>query len=349
MHVAPSDTMIVRVGLNSSVETDSALAAWWPANGEVHEMVRGNHDVEFLPRGSAFAAGQVAQGFSFNGSDHYGRTPAHADLDIGASTAGLTIEFWAKTVQVGTRDASLLHWGVPGVSDGVQVRQADNAGRNLAVYLTDTSGVGHSWEVGGIVASDTWVHVAITYIRTTGIARVYKNGVLVYEGNHGVFRPRTNLPLYFGANKDGNDRYLGVFDEICLYTRPLSMSDVQAIHAAGSSGKAPLDDNQPPVVSAGPDIAVLNPAAVVPLSGTVTDDGRPMGHPLTIAWSKVEGPGTVTFTDPSAPSSTATFNAPGTYVLRLSARDIMHVAVTTPAAPGARIVETGPLATEPPC
>src|SRR5690606_5985306 len=117
-----------------------------------------------------------------------------------------------------------------------------------------------------------------------------------------------------------------VLDEICLYRRPLSMSEVQQICFAGSNGKAPLDENKPPEVSAGADVAVLHAASPVTLGGTVTDDGRPLGYPLTIAWSKVEGPGSVSFEDAASAATTATFSVPGTYVLRLSARDAMHVA-----------------------
>jgi hypothetical protein len=61
------------------------------------------------------------------------------------------------------------------------------------------------------------------------------------------------------------------------------------------------------------------------LNGTVTDDGLPAGGALTAAWSVVSGPGAVAFSSPSStnaqPVSSATFNAPGTYVLRLTASD----------------------------
>ncbi|MEO7799737.1 MAG: Ig-like domain-containing protein, partial [Opitutaceae bacterium] len=92
--IALSDTVEVRIGVTGSVAIPPGLAAWWPANGELHEIVHGNHDPEFLPNGVSYGEGKVAQGFLFNGTDHYGRTPAHGDLDIGASTAGMTIEFW---------------------------------------------------------------------------------------------------------------------------------------------------------------------------------------------------------------------------------------------------------------
>jgi PKD repeat protein len=75
------------------------------------------------------------------------------------------------------------------------------------------------------------------------------------------------------------------------------------------------------------------------LSGTATDDGLPSGT-LTTTWSKVSGPGTVTFGNVSATSTTASFSAAGTYVLQLAASDTAltstsSVTITVNAAPPA--------------
>jgi RHS repeat-associated protein len=80
-------------------------------------------------------------------------------------------------------------------------------------------------------------------------------------------------------------------------------------------------DNLPPVVSAGPDKSVTLPDDTVTLDGAITDDGRPVGVPLTVAWSKVSGPGNVTFAEPNQATTTATFSAAGSYTLRLTAND----------------------------
>ena len=79
--------------------------------------------------------------------------------------------------------------------------------------------------------------------------------------------------------------------------------------------------NRPPVVSAGPDQQVSLPNQAT-MQGTVSDDGRPNppGN-VTTAWSQVSGPGTASFTDASSPTTTVSFPAAGTYVLRLTADD----------------------------
>ena len=58
------------------------------------------------------------------------------------------------------------------------------------------------------------------------------------------------------------------------------------------------------------------------LTATVTDDGlpNPPGK-VTFAWTKVTGPGSVTFANSAATSTTALFSLSGTYTLRFSAND----------------------------
>ena len=80
--------------------------------------------------------------------------------------------------------------------------------------------------------------------------------------------------------------------------------------------------NNAPQVNAGPDQIIVYPDTDVTLDGTVTDDGIP--NPpgvLTTTWSKISGPGDVTFGDASAVDTTATFSVFGTYILRLTAND----------------------------
>ena len=79
--------------------------------------------------------------------------------------------------------------------------------------------------------------------------------------------------------------------------------------------------NQAPVVNAGTAQTVTLPAGAT-LSGSATDDGLP--NPpgaLTYAWSKVSGPGTVSFGNTANASTTASFSIAGSYVLRLTAND----------------------------
>jgi hypothetical protein len=79
--------------------------------------------------------------------------------------------------------------------------------------------------------------------------------------------------------------------------------------------------NEPPVVSAGLDQTISLPSSAN-LDGTISDDGLP-NPPATVtsSWTKVSGPGTVTFGNAAAVDTTATFSVAGVYVLRLTASD----------------------------
>jgi len=98
----------------------------------------------------------------------------------------------------------------------------------------------------------------------------------------------------------------------------------------------------PPVVNAGTAQAIVLPVNSVTLHGTVSDDG--LIGPLTMGWTKLSGPGTVTFGNAAAASTTATFSTNGTYVLQLTASDGLvstsdHVTI---------VVDSPPKITQPP-
>ena len=79
--------------------------------------------------------------------------------------------------------------------------------------------------------------------------------------------------------------------------------------------------NQAPAVEAGASQAVTLPARSVALAGSASDDGLPTAATLAYRWTVASGPGAVHFADTHSPTTTASFDAPGPYVLRLTASD----------------------------
>jgi hypothetical protein len=110
----------------------------------------------------------------------------------------------------------------------------------------------------------------------------------------------------------------------------------------------PLGGNGPPVVDAGPAQTLEWPANSATLDGFVSDDGHP--HPpstVLSVWSQLEGPGSVTFADTGSPDTTATFSAPGAYVLQLvgddsAAQTADTVAITVNHSVTLSVSSTGP-------
>jgi RHS repeat-associated protein len=110
------------------------------------------------------------------------------------------------------------------------------------------------------------------------------------------------------------------FPQTGTYVFTLTASDSVLTTSASVTVTVQPQVNQPPVVNAGSGQTIQLPQTTVTLNGSATDDGLPNGT-LTIAWSKLSGPATVTFSSPSTAVTQATFSTAGTYTLQLSAND----------------------------
>jgi RHS repeat-associated protein len=165
------------------------------------------------------------------------------------------------------------------------------------------------------------MHVAVTYDRGLGQAKIYVNGVLRDTQNVGTNLMSTAGDFYLGQVPGSANYYAGQLDEISLYQRPLDPEEVYNLFVSGSTGKCPHDLNHPPVVYAGPDFSLASTNTVGTLNGIATDDGLPVGSVLRINWSVFNGPGSVAFANPNSPATTATFSTNGLYVLQLTAND----------------------------
>jgi uncharacterized protein len=101
------------------------------------------------------------------------------------------------------------------------------------------------------------------------------------------------------------------------------------------SGKSPAF---PPTVKAGPDRVVVQKGKTY-LNGSL----KVLKGEVSKLWTKAAGPGSVTFENPAALSTTASFSAPGDYTLQLTSKlgdlagsDTLKVRVE-PGSPGARL------------
>jgi hypothetical protein len=149
-------------------------------------------------------------------------------------------------------------------------------------------------------------------------------GSVVFTLDGSPFRTESSAPYALAGDASGD--YFAWTPN--LGGRTLTGSPFSGPGGSGTPGSAltisfnVIDStaNQPPLVSAGPDLVVSlpNPAN---LQGTVSDDGLPVGGTLTSTWTKVSGPGTVTFANASAALTSASFSLAGTYVLQLTAND----------------------------
>src|SRR5437879_1824373 len=96
----------------------------------------------------------------------------------------------------------------------------------------------------GLLVSNQWSHFAVTYDFAQRVATLYHNGAVVAVTTSSVpvqvqsfvdvnlgYRPVGSSDLW------GGRRHLGGLDEVSIYNRALSASEIQAIYAADGSGK----------------------------------------------------------------------------------------------------------------
>src|SRR5205814_4576731 len=114
----------------------------------------------------------------------------------------------------------------------------------------------------GVLASNVFQHVALTFDKASGVARLYRNGVVVAQQTIGSITPQTSYDLYLGrrpASPGGPIEvasFAGLLDEAAIYNRTLTTNEIQAIYNAGTAGKC----TTPGV----PIITVLSPSSGAP-------------------------------------------------------------------------------------
>jgi RHS repeat-associated protein len=314
-----------------------AMIGWWPGDDETPRDVRGSNDA-VLHNGATFGAGFVGDGFVFDGVDDFAQLGNSPSLHV-APADDFTFDAWvmfhALKGQPGMRSAPAGDMSIAdkmnpsGINrDGWRFLKQDDdrfwfcfGGGNTNGCVPGGPFTLQSLTVLKPETLNTWFHVAVT--RAGNVGSLYVNGVLEATRSLGAITDTGQANLVLGTNLAEGSFLNGGLDEVELFNRALRGDEVQALYRAGSAGKCRNGlptTNQPPAVNAGPDQAVTLPSAAS-LTGTVSDDGLPVGSTVQVAWTKVSGPGDVMFANASAVSTTVTFAVAGNYVLRLEASD----------------------------
>ncbi|MBI3467512.1 MAG: tandem-95 repeat protein [Planctomycetes bacterium] len=167
-------------------------------------------------------AGRFGGALSFDGVDDWVTVNDANSLD---PTTGMTLEAWInptsingwETVVLKERPGGLAYALYGGSLEGVP-----------AGYLTRT---GTTVNVGGegnaALPLDTWTHIATTYDGTT--IYLYINGELVSSRTAAGSIVASSDPLRIGGNAIWDEEFFsGLIDEIRIYNRPLTESEIQA-------------------------------------------------------------------------------------------------------------------------
>jgi len=206
------------------------LVALWSGEGNGKDAVGANHAVL---TDITFSEGKVGQAFSFNGVSSSIRIPASPALDIGAGD-GLTITAWIKPSDVDGMhplfqwtDSSALNCAIcfNSSESGVLMGNIAETGRNHFVVSNQ-----------GTLARNIFQHIAITYDKASGIGIWYLNGVEVAQrqlGSQIVVDTKGDFVISRRNTHQGdwssNRSYVGLMDELALYNRALSATEIQTL------------------------------------------------------------------------------------------------------------------------
>ncbi len=221
----------------------SGMVGWWPGDLNAKDITPHDHDGTLKGTDPTFTAGEVRQAFSFDGDGDYVDIPNKADLNI--PSGKITIDAWINRAANGQFYPSILGKGNVG-----------NFQESYALFLTPSNTVGFLVNSNGmgsgrgivfgttLIPLNTWTFVAGTYDGTT--LRVYVNGSLNGAGllSSTTINSTSNDVLIGKADRSTPnaspypDSYFnGGIDEVELFNRPLSASELGAIYAAGTAGK----------------------------------------------------------------------------------------------------------------
>jgi hypothetical protein len=294
--------------LHTCVQPPAGLISWWPGDGDANDIQDGNDGT--LVNGATFAPGFVTSGsgqaFSFDGVDDYVSITHNDNLNVTSHT----IEAWIRppdfvpnpndhlTILSKSTPRPLMrtfglfieHSGVPAPRTPGALLGAFTNGPNNSLLLSGNT----------VVTDGNLHHVAVTYDAPSGTMRLYLDGHLDAET---MFAPGTlpdthTLPASIGADLSdvgSNAQFFfdGLIDELELYNRALSASEIQAIFLAGSAGKCKPDADGDGVVDsmdacpatpAGTEVNAAGCPANQCLALTIEDGGADLSSSLVSWW-----------------------------------------------------------------
>jgi hypothetical protein len=227
------------------------MRAWWtfdetsgPSAADIAALANnGTHT-----NGPTPGAGRVAGALGFDGTNDYVSTPTHSELLFGRGS--LTIDAWIKTSNAnGTQP--IVDKRVQNSNGKAQGYTLFLQNGRLAFQLANGTrtpgGFFNYFSTNHVVADGRWHHVAATVRRPSSAALVlYVDGVPVKSvAGTSVLAGSLNEkgPLWIGRRRPvpsasyANAHFKGMIDEVEIFSRALSASEVQSLYSAGPSGK----------------------------------------------------------------------------------------------------------------
>ena len=239
----------------------SGMVSWWPldeTSGIISDDIQGANDGTHV-NGPTPVSGKVDGALSFDGVDDFVEVADSDDLsftDGSDNDKPFSIDAW-----INMDDATLFRTVTKYISsaDGQEYQFDTDSSDRLRICLIDNSA--HTLICRAKSAAITgeegnWIHVAATYdgSETTAGLKLYQDGVRVDDSDSataGTYSgmENSNTSLTIGRLTEGATTYFadGLIDEVEIFDRALSQTEIQDIYNAGSAGKCKIPPNNSPV------------------------------------------------------------------------------------------------------
>lgn len=228
--------------LTAPTGTDTSLKGYWPFNGQ--DVIgttaydrSGTGSNGTLTNGPIRAIGKVGQGLSFDGSNDYIGLGNPTNLQL---TGSMTVSTWAK-IQ-----------GTPDASDYIAISKSDGGntdyGWMFAAGTVDNGPLQSYFEVAinassvaqrylaTTLSTNTWYHIVGVYDASAQTINIYLNGTLnngTLNGTVPASQRNATTGARIGARPNGAGVLNGTLDELRVYNRALSASEINGLYAAG--------------------------------------------------------------------------------------------------------------------
>jgi hypothetical protein len=208
----------------------SGLVSWWPGNGNASDIIGGSNGT--LTNGATFAAGEVGQAFSFNGTNQFVLIPDSPHWAFGSND--FTIDLWVNFNSVKASNPLIANdeggfavnkWIFLLNNGQLEFHINSPASGNPGIYIGSTPFAPNPGE---------WHHVAMTKGGAT--YTFYVDGNPGSPASNSIPVPDAAAPLTIGYAEPGPS-VNGLIDEVDIFNRALTSAEVAAIYAAGSAGK----------------------------------------------------------------------------------------------------------------
>lgn len=216
------------------IQPPAGLVSWWPGDGNANDVIGANNGTS--QNGVTFVDGKVSQAFSFNGT--------------GASAFTLppvgTIDFWLKPNSVSTPSIQGII-GTYGTANGddrfwlVSVGPAGAGAYDIppnTLVINLGSCCVNDIKIPNPLSDGTWTHIAFTFDYISDVYQVYINGALVVTTTAQRNAPTRSFQIGGFTSDFGQSFFFnGIIDEVDIYNRVLSQTEIQTIFDADIAGK----------------------------------------------------------------------------------------------------------------